>query len=419
MKQIAIIGSGPSGCYLADQLVRVLPEATVDILDRLPVPFGLVRYGVAPDHQGTKAVSRVLDRILSNPRIGFFGNVEVGRDVSLNQLVAMYDAVVLATGALRDRRLGVQGEDLPGVLGSGAFVTWYNAHPEALAPALNGVSSVVIIGNGNVALDVARILVRDPTELAGSDLSRDVVEWLQAQPLKDIHIVRRRTAADAKFSEHELAEFGSLARAQARVTDSQDVQGDYPVVRVLRGFHCAPRRAVPVTITLHFSMIPISFRGTDCLQTVQFRRSDGDCDLAAQLAVTCIGYEANPCCTATPIHGLFAHEEGKITDRLYVVGWARRGSSGTIPSNRTEAQQLARRMAAEVNDSGRPGRRGLIDHLRRHEIKFVDYAGWKRIDAAESACATGERCRVKIRSVNEMLDAAFEPSVANSSRTSN
>jgi hypothetical protein len=242
---------------------------------------------------------------------------------------------------------------------------------------------------------------------------------LQAQPLKHIHVVGRRTAADAKFSEHELTEFGSLARAQARVADWGDLQGDHPVVRILRGFHSAPSRAVPVTLTFHFSMTPISFRGTDCLQTVRFRRSTGDCDLAAQLAVTCIGYEANPCCTATPVHGVFAHEDGRITDRLYVVGWARRGSSGTIPSNRTEAQQLARRMAADVTDSGRPGRGELIDHLRRREIKVVDYAGWRCIDAAESACATGERCRVKMRSVNEMLDTAFTPGVANSSRTSN
>jgi hypothetical protein len=409
MKQIAIIGSGPSGCYLADQFVRVLPEASVDILERLPVPFGLVRYGVAPDHQGTKALSRVLDRILSHPRIAFFGNVEVGRDISLNQLAAMYDAVVLATGALRDRRLGVQGEELPGVLGSGAFVTWYNAHPEALAPALNGVSSAVIIGNGNVALDVARILVRDTTELAGSDLSHDVVQWLQAQPLKHVHIVGRRTASDAKFSEHELAEFGGLARAQPRVANLGDLQGDHPIIRILRGFHSAPHRACPVIITFHFSMTPICFRGTDSLEAVRFRRSAEDCDLAAQLAVTCIGYEANPCCTATPIDGVFAHKEGKITDRLYVVGWAKRGSSGTIPSNRTEAQQLAPRIAAEVSDSGLPGRGGLIDHLHRQQIKFVDYAGWKRIDAAESACATGERCRLKIRSISEMLDTASAP----------
>src|ERR1035441_4467621 len=156
MKQIAIIGSGPAGCYLADNLLRLVPDACIDIFDRLPVPFGLVRYGVAPDHQGTKAVARVLDRVLSRDRVGFFGNVAVGRDVQLEKLMALYDVVVLATGASRDRRLGVPGEELPGVLGSGAFSGWYNSHPDHQPPAIHGVRSGGGIGNGNVGTYFAR-----------------------------------------------------------------------------------------------------------------------------------------------------------------------------------------------------------------------------------------------------------------------
>src|SRR5208282_3971202 len=155
MKHTAIIGSGPAGCYLADQLLRVIPDASIDILEQLPVPFGLIRYGVAPDHQSTKAVARVFDRVLSRDHVSFFGNVEVGRDVSLEELMTLYDAVVLATGAARDRRLGIPGEEMPGVIGSGSFVGWYNGHPHALAPNASDVRSAVIIGNGNVAIDVA------------------------------------------------------------------------------------------------------------------------------------------------------------------------------------------------------------------------------------------------------------------------
>ncbi len=406
MKHIAIVGSGPSGCYLADQLLRLLPDSSIDVLERLPVPFGLVRYGVAPDHQGTKAVARVLDRILANPRILFVGNVEVGRDVSLDQLLLMYDAVVLATGALCDRRLDIPGEDLAGVLGSAKFVTWYNAHPEALAPIMSHVTSAVIIGNGNVALDVARVLARDQAEFTGSDLLHDVAHWLHSQPLREIHILGRRTAADAKFSEHELAEMGTLSRAQPRLAETDDLSGDSPLLKVLRGFHSTASRTVPITIYFHFSMTPVAFLGRHCLEAVRFRRFGIEHDLPAQLAITCIGYEASKCSSVAPVGGIFSNDQGKVRENLYVAGWAKRGPSGTIPTNRVEAQQLAQRMAKELSDGGRPGRAALTDYLRKRGMPFLDYAAWKRIDAAEMARAEEARCRSKLKSIGEMLEAA-------------
>jgi NADPH-dependent glutamate synthase beta subunit-like oxidoreductase len=409
MKQTAIVGSGPAGCYLADHLLRAISDSSVDILERLPVPFGLVRYGVAPDHQGTKAVTRVLDRILCKPRVAFFGNVEVGRDILLDELISMYDAVVLATGAPHDRKLRIPGEELPWVLGSAAFVAWYNAHPEALTPVLEDITSAVIIGNGNVALDVARMLARDREELTGSDLPSGVSAWLQSQPLTDIHIVGRRAASDAKFHEHELAELGKMGRAQPRMVGPLEQGENQPVLRVLREFISAPRRGVPVTIHFHFKMSPVRFIGSSRLQGVQFCSEEGYCELPAQLAVTCIGYEATSCCSLQPSDGAFANDQGKIRNKLYVVGWAKRGSSGTIPTNRIEAQQLAQHMATEVTDAGGGGRRSLLDHLQKHGIRAVDYAGWKRIETAENACADPERCRRKFKSVAEMLNAASEP----------
>jgi hypothetical protein len=414
MKEFAIIGSGPSGCYLADQLLRTVPDSTVDVLERLPVPFGLVRYGVAPDHQGTKAVSRVLDRILSNPRCAFFGNVEVGRDVSLDQLLATYDVVVLATGCPQDRKLGIPGEDLGGVCGSASFVTWYNTHPDALAPTLNNLRSAVIIGNGNVAIDVARILARDPAEFNGSDLPPEVGDWLQTQPLKEIHIVGRRTAIDAKFTEHELAELGMLLRAQPRIDPEEDLMGDTPVLRVLRDFRAGSTRSTPIIIHFHFSSVPLAFLGDDRLQVVCFRRAGSNFEIAAQLAVTCIGYQANSCCSASPVNGVFENEQGKIKPGLYVVGWAKRGPSGTIPINRSEAQELARLIAKDVTESGRGGRAALIAHLRADEKPFIDYLGWKRIDAAETAGANGVRCRLKMKSVEDMLAVATKTAATNS-----
>lgn len=410
MLHIAIIGSGPAGCYLADQLLRLIPDTSVDVLERLPVPFGLIRYGVAPDHQGTKAVARVFDRVLARSGIRFFGNVEVGRDVRLHELMSLYDAVVLATGAERDRRLGIAGEELPGVIGSGAFVNWYNGHPHGRAPAVSAVRTAVIIGNGNVASDVTRILAKAPDELAASDIAADAAEWLRSQPLETIHVVGRRGAAEAKFSEHELAELGTLRRARPVVSDLTTLRGDTPVIKVLRGFAESAPRATPVTIDFHFHLTPAAFVGDSELRAVEFRSADGaTMALPAQLAITCIGYEAADCGTAVAAGGAFSNQEGRVGERLYVIGWAGRGSSGTIPTNRIEAQQLAQKIAREITDGGRPGENGLRQLLQERRKPWVDYEGWRRIDAAELARAGAERCREKLASTEEMLEVAGGP----------
>ncbi len=407
MRHIAIIGSGPAGCYLADNLLRLIPDASIDIFERLPVPFGLVRYGVAPDHQGTKAVARVLDRVLGRDRVGFFGNVEVGRDIRLEELMSLYDAVVLATGASRDRRLNIPGEELPGVLGSGEFTGWYNGHPDYRPPAVEGVRSAVVIGNGNVAIDVARVLAKSSAELAGSDLSPEVMAWLEAQPIETIHIVGRRGSADAKFTPHELAELGTLQRAVPIVAEPASVLGNGAIVDSLRNFVAHQSRSAPVTINFHFNLTPTAFLGENCLSAAQFRSADGMLrNIPAQLAVTCIGYEMRACCSAVPANGVFTNEEGKIKDRLYVVGWAKRGPSGTIPTNRVEAQQLAQKIAQETPEGGRSGRAGARQLLGQRQICWVDYAAWRRIDAAEVARARGEHCRFKFATLAEMLDAA-------------
>jgi len=407
MLQVAIIGSGPAGCYLADQLLRSLPDVSIDVLERLPVPFGLIRYGVAPDHQSTKAIARVLDRVLSRERVNFFGNVEVGRDVRLEELMSLYDAIVLAIGATRDRKLGIPGEDLPGVIGSGGFTGWYNSRPDHRAPEVQGVRSAVIIGNGNVAIDVARILAKCPAELAGSDLSPDVTAWLTTQPIETIHIVGRRSAADAKFTEHELAELGTLERAQPVVVDPAALDGQTAVVEVLRKFVAQENRKARVTINFHFNLTPTAFLGDKELRAVQFRSSNDDAvDLSAQLAVTCIGYETVACCTVKPSNGVFPNEGGKVRDGLYVVGWAKRGPSGTIPTNRTEAQQVAQRIAREVTGSGRPGGAALRELLERRQAHWLDYTAWRRVDTAELAGASEGRCRGKFGTVAEMLEAA-------------
>jgi len=406
IRHVAIIGSGPAGCYLADQMLRVLPDASIDILERLPVPFGLVRYGVAPDHQGTKAIARVLDRVLSSEHVSFFGNVEVGRDVQLDELMSLYDAVVLATGAERDRKLGIPGEDLPGVIGSGAFTHWYNSYPECQGPPVKDVRSAVIIGNGNVAIDVVRVLAKGPAEFAGSDLSSEASAWLEEQPIETIHIVGRRGPADAKFTEHELAELGTLKRAKPVVAAPGELSGESAVVQTLRRFASEEGREAPVTIHFHFNLTPVGFVGDVRLRAVQFRlRNGATTELPAQLAVTCIGYDAVACGAANIVNGVFRNEDGRVNERLYAIGWARRGPSGTIPTNRSEAQLLAQKMAKEVAALDRSGGVALRVLLKERSIAWVDYAAWHRIDAAELAPAGGGRSRKKFATVAEMLEA--------------
>jgi ferredoxin--NADP+ reductase len=269
------------------------------------------------------------------------------------------------------------------------------------------VRAAVVIGNGNVALDVARILAKEPSELAGSDLSHEAISLLSGQPLASIDIVGRRSAADAKFTDHELAELGSLKRAQPVVLDPDALAGETDVVRTLRAFGAAARDARPIAINFHFGLVPIAFVGDRHLRAVDFRAPGGTVrELPAQLAVTCIGYETVACCSAAPTNGTFANENGKVGERLYVVGWAKRGPSGTIPTNRAEAQQIAQRIANEVFDANRPGRDGLYRLLAKRQVCPVDYSGWKRIDAAEISAAQAESCRSKYTRVTEMLEVA-------------
>jgi NADPH-dependent glutamate synthase beta subunit-like oxidoreductase len=217
-------------------------------------------------------VTRVFDRVLARDHVSFFGNVEVGRDVRLDELMSLYDAVVLATGAARDRRLGIPGEDLPGVIGSGSFVGWYNGHPHAQGSSYSDVQSAVIIGNGNVAIDVARILAKGPEELAGSDVGGQVAAWLAAQPLETVHVVGRRGAAEARFTDHELAELGTLQRARPVVSDPASLTGDTVVVKTLRGFAESAPRDTPVTIHFHFNLTPTAFAGDGNFKKCSFVR---------------------------------------------------------------------------------------------------------------------------------------------------
>ncbi|MCW5700115.1 MAG: FAD-dependent oxidoreductase [Rhodospirillales bacterium] len=422
MLKVAIVGSGPSGCYVAERLARARKSAIdVDVFERLPTPFGLVRGGVAPDHQRTKAVERVLLRALAQPEVRFLGNVAVGWDLPLDALRTAYDAVVLAVGAPIDCRLGIPGETLDGVLGSAAFVGWYNGHPDHadLEFEFDRLRSAVVIGNGNVAIDVARVLSRVGSEMALSDLDPVVEAAMVKAPLERIMIAGRRGPADVKFSPVELGELGQLARGHpvVRAQDlSEALNAANPALGVLSVFAGMPVDDRPVAIEFAFHVRPEEFiaDADGRLGAVRFRRThavgshltdtDESFEIPAQLAVTCIGYRCEPLDGLQPAQDSFANVGGRIDDGLYVIGWAGRGPSGTIATNRSEGHALADRILADVAAKNRPGWKALLPYLKAADVVSLD--DWRRIDAAESERAPKGRVRRKFRNVKEMLAIA-------------
>ena len=429
MRHIAIIGSGPAGYYTAEACQKQFGEAVrVDIIDRLPVPYGLIRTGVAPDHQSIKGVSRRYESVALSDNVRFVGNVLVGQDVSVAELLDLYDAVVLATGAPADRPLGVPGDDLPGVIGSAAFVGWYNGHPDfaALNPPLHGPGAVVV-GAGNVALDVARILAKSSEEFAGSDIVGHALDHLGTATHDTITILSRRGPHQIAMTPKELSELGHLARAVPRVdpADLPSIDADAALepglrksVSHLREF-AMPRADAPITISFDFFARPVAIEGDGKAERVIVERTRVDefgraADtgetyvVPASLVVSCIGYRTPPI-PGVPYDeslGRFANVEGRIGPGLYAVGWARRGPSGTIGTNRPDGFLTAENIAADIGEgAGKAGRAGLDALLEARKVDIVTFRDWQKIDAAETARARPGAPREKFANIAEMMSA--------------
>ena len=393
--RVAIVGAGPSGFYAADGLMRTNPDLHIDIIDRLPTPHGLIRAGVAPDHQGTKAVARQFDRLLARPDVRFAGNIEVGRDLSWDELLTGYDAIIVATGMVIDRKLGVPGEELPHVWGSWRFVGWLNGHPDfRQGPDLSKVKSVAVIGNGNVALDVARVLAKSADEMVKSDIVPEAGAAIAAAPLTDIHVIGRRGPEHASFTNNELAEMGRLSRAVA-VTEAKGLDATPPSsdptperlrkaknLDILRGFANNKAGAKPVTVHFHFQAAPVAFKPGVVELTPNSVRGG---KLPVDLVVTCIGYVG---------------EDFPKREDVFPVGWAKRGPTGTIPTNRTESHAMAQQVLAWLEERDPKSGPDVLPIA-------VDAAGWHRIDKHEIAAGAAlGRPRVKLTDWQALLDVA-------------
>jgi len=466
-----VVGSGPAGLYTAEALVKQAAALDpprpirVDVLDRLPTPYGLVRYGVAPDHKSIKSIAEYLRTVLEHDGVRFVGGVHLGDDVTRDDLLASYDAVVYATGAMRDRHLGIPGEDLAGSVAATDFVNWYCGHPDVDPGAFTlDAESVAVIGVGNVAVDVARILSRDPEELRETDVSQPVLDALMASKVREVHMIGRRGPAQAKFTTKELRELGELPGVDVVVdpaetdldafdptgesarlaAEDRHVRGNYAVIRewASRRPSGAARR-----LTVRFWLRPIEMHGPERVSALTLERTRLDENgrftgtgqtetLEVQLVLRSVGYQSVPL-PGVPFderssivpnaEGRVLGPDGSALPGEYVAGWLKRGPTGVIGTNKSDAAQTVRALLADL--AGGPGpddvalpRAGLLRYpeavpeaaagaasafeklLAARGIKPVSYEDWLRIEAAERelAAALGRGARVKLASREEL-----------------
>jgi ferredoxin/flavodoxin---NADP+ reductase len=430
-----VVGSGPAGFYAASALLASDLPVEVDLIERLPTPWGLVRLGVAPDHPNIKAVSRAFEKTAARPGFRFLGNVEVGRDVTPEELRELYDAVVYAVGAQTDRQLGIPGEDLPGSWAATEFVAWYNGHPDyqELEFDLSGERAVVI-GNGNVALDVARMLALTPEELAPTDTTDEAIEAINSAGVREILVVGRRGPVQAAWTPVEVGELGELAGADILVDPAQleldaaseaELAAAPPTVRRnvdhLREYAARPPTGKPRAIRLRFFASPVAIHGNGKVEAIELVRNE----LVGGRAVATGERETIPCgivfrsvgYQGVPLAGVpfdegsrtIPNEGGRVEPGLYAAGWIKRGPSGVIGTNKKDATETVELLLADARAGllPPPGERTLEELLAERGVEPVLYAGWEAIDAAErSAGEPHGRPRIKLATWDDLLAAA-------------
>ena len=447
---VAIVGSGPSGFYAAEALLQSEFTVEVSMIERLPVPYGLVRSGVAPDHPKLKQPILVYDKIAQSPGFSFFGNVHVGKDVAVSQLSSMYHAVIFACGAETDRRLGVPGENLSGVHTATEFVGWYNGHPDYRERVFDLSQEVVaIVGQGNVAIDVARILSKTIDELKYSDIAEHALEALADSKAREIHIIGRRGPAQAKFTSQELQELGTLADCDPcvdpsalnlspedalEVTDKMN-RNAAKNMRIFARFASLPERGKTRCCYFHFLQSPQKVLGEirveglrlakNTLSGSAFHRiaeqTDVTTDLPCGLIFRSIGYKGIAL-EGVPFddqRGVIPNCEGRLINSasavlygLYVTGWIKRGPTGVIGTNRADSVATITTLLADLpmlNHVVKPGAAGLAEHLQKANRRFVTYSDWKKLDNHEIQKGLPKgKPREKFTRVPEMLAVISE-----------
>ncbi|MEU5879486.1 FAD-dependent oxidoreductase [Spirillospora sp. NPDC047279] len=429
--QVAVIGSGPAGLYAAEALLKQTDgQVKVDVFDRLPTPYGLVRYGVAPDHKSIKSIAKYLQRVLESPGVRFFGCVELGRDVTRADLLDCYDGVIYSTGAMVDRQLGISGEDLPGSIAATDFVNWYCGHPDAADHEFDlSVEEVAVIGVGNVAVDVVRILAKTADELRETDVPEHVLEKLSKSRVRRVHMIGRRGPAQAKFTTKEARELGELPNAEIHVSpadmdldpaSAETAETDRHVrgnLKVLNGWTGEPAGATPRRIDVRFWRAPAEIVGNGRVEALRLERTHLDENgrvtgtgefetLPVGMVLRSVGYQS-VALDGVPFDersyvvpnegGRILGPDGGALPREYVAGWIKRGPTGVVGTNKADAAETVRNLLADLPAGERP-RRTIEELLESRELPVVTYTDWLNLDAAEIALAQsldrGERVKL-------------------------
>ena len=448
--RVAIVGAGPSGFYAAEALVKNLETVTVDIIEKLPTPYGLVRYGVAPDHQKIKSVTKLYERTASNERVNLLGNVEFGKDLSLAELQKHYDAVIFCNGASSDRSLNIPGEDLEGSMSATEFVAWYNGLPEYAHHIKSlDAKAVAVIGVGNVAVDVVRILAKSIDELASSDITAESLEVLKDSKVEDIYMLGRRGPAQGKFTTKELRELGQLLNADIIVDKSEleldEASEKYALdnravsinLAVLAEFAEKEPENKPRRVHIKFLVSPVEISGKGKVESIKLEKNrleptpsgyinsigTGEYEtLPVDMVLRSVGYKGIKL-PDVPFYekwGTIPNEDGRVLDEqggkvipgLYTSGWIKRGPSGVVGTNKADSAETVDKLLndfaeVELKDDSTKTPQAVLKLLKAKGVEVVSFEEWKKLDAYEVAQGKKEnRPRVKVVDVDKMLEIA-------------
>ena len=416
--KVAIVGAGPAGYFAAQALQNLASEEqsfSIDMIERLPTPWGLVRSGVAPDHPKIKTVSKVFEKIANTENFRLFANVEVGVDVTVAQLKEKYDAVIIATGSSIGKKLGIPGEELRGSLSAAVFVPWYNAHPDFVGVDTPlDADTAVVIGAGNVAMDVARMLALEPSELDPTDTADHAIDALKKSNIRKVYISARRGPEHAAFTSPELRELPKLEHTNV-VMRKEDIEaaivraGSEPEKDVKSNLDAMlliaenPKNEHERTMEFLFQHTPKEILGTDRVEGVVYSTPNGDVTIKCGLVITAIGYQAQGIDGVPYENGKVVNTDGRVNENLYVVGWAKRGPSGVIGTNKSDAAGVIELL---VSDLKAPKNAGDISELLAHQV-VVTQELWQKINEAEIAAGeTLGKPRVKFVDRNKLLKSA-------------
>ncbi|MEJ6574790.1 MAG: FAD-dependent oxidoreductase [Actinomycetes bacterium] len=417
--KVAIVGAGPSGYFAAQALQNSATEDltfSIDMIERLPTPWGLVRSGVAPDHPKIKTVAKVFEKIASEPGFRLFGNIELGKDISLEDLTNRYDAVIMATGSAIGKKLGIPGEDLPNSISAAQFVPWYNGHPDYADFKVDLSGKVaVVIGAGNVAMDCGRILAIDPKELDETDTADHAHQSLHESNIRKVFISGRRGAEFAAFTAPELRDLPKLEHTDVYINEeaialahkNAEAKGEIEKhlasnLEAMKSIAETPKHGHPRSLEFLFSHTPKEIIGSDKVEAIVYSTPSGDVTISCDLVITAIGYEATAIPGITYGAGKIVNVDGRVSgSNIYTVGWAKRGPSGVIGTNKSDSTEVVKLLISDLKDAKVTGD---IEELLTTNHKIVDQTYWVRINTAELAAGEARgKPRVKAVSVADLL----------------